>query len=263
MRNAKKKERQPGLIEQKLCLFTWLVKTGEEVAEKNRELFIENIKLQSEIESLRSLNFVDVATGIYNKRYLQARLEEEFARARRYGSPLASIFIDIDDFKSINDTYGHIVGDRILKEVASVLESQCRSEDVLVRFGGEEFVILMPDTGGPEAVGVAERIRKKVEDHIVFCDGDIRISVSVSLGISALNNGDFEYVSDPEDLICMADRAMYMVKQNGKNNTCYLPFRLERGNPVPSPVCRLPVAAAYNAQAVADTGGGVTELQYE
>ena len=268
-----------GLFKQEFCFFNRLVEIGGDVADllrrsastarKNRELFVENLNLRSEIKRLKKVNFIDAATGIYNKRYLQIRLGEEFARARRYGFPLSSIFIDLDDFKSINDAYGHIVGDRLLKEVASVLEGLCRSEDVLVRFGGEEFVILMPDTGGPEAVMLAERIRKKIEGHLFFC-GDIDISLSISLGVSTLNNGDFEYVSDPEELICVADRAMYMVKQNGKNNTCYLPFRFEKGNPVHSPVCRLPVAAGTclrathrQAQTSAGTGRGVVELQYE
>ncbi|MEA3313373.1 MAG: GGDEF domain-containing protein [Caldisericota bacterium] len=224
-----------GLFNQGFCFFNRLLEIGDNVAEKNRQLFIENLNLQSEIERLKKISFIDAATGIYNKRYLQIRLGEEFARARRYGFPLSSIFIDIDDFKSINDAYGHIAGDRLLKEVASVLEGLCRSEDVLVRFGGEEFVVLMSDTGGPEAVALAERIRKKIEGHLFFC-GDIEISVSISLGVSTLNNGDFEYVSDPEELICIADRAMYMVKQNGKNNTCYLPFCFEKVNPVYSPV---------------------------
>jgi len=230
-----------GLFEQGLAFFSRLIKVGENVAEKNRKLFTENRNLRSEIESLKEINFIDAATGIYNKRYLKIRLEEEFARARRYGFSLSSIFIDLDDFKSINDTYGHIIGDKLLKEVASVLEGLCRSEDVLTRFGGEEFVVLMPDTSDSEAVILAERIRKKVAGHIFFY-GNIKISVSASLGVSTLNNGDFEYVSDPEELICMADRAMYMVKQNGKNNTCHLPFRIERGKFVPP---------------------GVTELQYE
>jgi diguanylate cyclase (GGDEF)-like protein len=215
-----------GLFKQEFCFFNWLVKIGEDVAEKNRKLFVENLNLQSEIERLKKINFIDAVTGIYNKRYLQIRLGEEFARARRYAFPLSSIFIDLDDFKSINDTYGHIIGDRLLKEVASVLGGLCRSEDVLVRFGGEEFVVLMSDTGDSEAVILAERIRKKIEEYLFSC-GDIKISVSASLGVSTLNNGDFEYVSDPEELICMADKAMYMVKQNGKNNTCYLPFYLK------------------------------------
>ncbi|MDA3835353.1 MAG: GGDEF domain-containing protein [Spirochaetales bacterium] len=248
------------LFEREACLFEWSFKTDEEISKKKRELSIENLKLRLEIEELKKVSFIDAATEIHNKRYLQIRLGEEFARARRYGSPLSSIFIDMDDFKSVNDIYGHIIGDRLLKEVASVLEDLCRSEDVLVRFGGEEFVILMSDTGNSEAVVLAERIRKKIEEHL-FSYEDINISVSASLGVSTLNNGDFEYVSDPEQLIRMADRAMYMVKQNGKNNTCYLPFRLEKGNPVLSPVCRLPVAAA--TQTDVGTGRGVVCAAHE
>lgn len=210
---------------QEFCSFNQLVKIGENVAEKNRELFTENLSLRSEIERLKKINFIDGMTGIYNKRYLKIRLGEEFAKARRYGSPISSIFIDLDDFKAINDTYGHIIGDKLLKEAASVLEDLCRSEDVLIRFGGDEFVVLMSDTCASEALILAERIRKKVADHI-FSYGDIKISVSASLGASTLNNSDFEHVSDPEKLISMADRAMYRVKQKGKNNTCHLPFSL-------------------------------------
>ncbi len=206
-------------------LFNPLVEISEKRAEKDRELFTENFNLRSEIAHLKKINFIDDMTGIYNKRYLKIRLEEEFAKARRYGSPLSSIFIDLDNFKSINDTYGHIIGDKLLKEVASVLEGLCRAEDVLVRFGGEEFVVLMSDTTASEAVILAERIRKKIAGHIFFY-GDIKISVSASLGTSTLNNGDFEFINDPEELICMADKAMYRVKQNGKNNTCHLPFCL-------------------------------------
>ena len=203
--------------------FNQLGKIGENVAEKNKELITENLNLRSEIERLKKINFIDAMTGIYNKKYLKIRLGEEFAKARRYGSQLSSIFIDLDNFKTINDTYGHIVGDKLLKEVASVLKDLCRSEDVLVRFGGEEFVILMSNTCASETLIFAERIRGKIERHI-FVFGDIKISVSASLGASTLKQDDFQYVSDPEDLICMADKAMYMVKQNGKNNTCHLPF---------------------------------------
>ncbi len=238
MRDAVALKYSAGLFEKEFYLFKSLNEIGENVAEKNRGLLIENLNLQSEIKRLKRVNYIDDTTGIYNKKYLKIRLKKEFARARRHGLPLSAIFIDLDDFKSINDTYGHIMGDWLLKEVASVLEGLCRSEDMLVRFGGEEFVVLMSDTSGPEAVVLAERIRKKVEGHR-FLREDIEISVSVSIGVSALNNGDFEYVNDPEELICMADRAMYAVKQNGKNNTCYSPFRLEKGNPIPSGVAEL------------------------
>ncbi|MBE9547606.1 MAG: GGDEF domain-containing protein, partial [Proteobacteria bacterium] len=135
-----------GLFEQKFYLFEWLVKSNEDIAKTNKELLIENLKLRSEMEELEKINFIDCTTGIHNKRYLQVRLEEEFARARRYGLSLSCIFIDLDNFKSINDTYGHLAGDMLLKELAGILESLCRGEDVLGRFGGEEFVILMSCT---------------------------------------------------------------------------------------------------------------------
>jgi diguanylate cyclase (GGDEF)-like protein len=218
------------LFNQEFCFFNQLGDINEKVAKKNRELFAENHNLRSEIERLKKINFIDAMTGIYNKKYMKIRLGEEFAKARRYGSPLSSIFIDLDDFKAINDTYGHILGDKLLKEVASVLEGLCRSEDVLARFGGEEFVILMSNTSASEAVIFAERIRKKVEGHVFFYKS-IEISVSASLGASTLNSDDLEYVSDPEELISMADRAMYIVKQNGKNNSYHLPFYLPSSNP--------------------------------
>jgi len=103
MRNTVELIRRGGsdeLFEQEFCFSKCLVNTGLDVAEKNKELFIENLKLRSEIEELKKVGFIDSATGIYNKRYLQIRLGEEFARARRYGFPLSSIFIDLDDFKS-------------------------------------------------------------------------------------------------------------------------------------------------------------------
>jgi len=224
-----------GLFGKGVFFFKWLLRIGGYVAKKNGELLLENLNLQSEIEKLKKVNFIDDTTGIHNKRYLQIRLREEFARARRHGFPLSSIFIDLDDFKAVNDTYGHITGDRLLREVASVLEGLCRSEDALIRFGGEEFVILMSDTKGHEAVALAERIRKEVADHR-FSYEDVEISLSISLGVSTFNDDDFKYVINPEELICMADRAMYMAKENGKNNTCYLPSHPENGNPVPSEI---------------------------
>ncbi|MBN2398378.1 MAG: GGDEF domain-containing protein [Deltaproteobacteria bacterium] len=217
-----------GLFGEKTYFSRWLLRNGEDVIEKNRELLLENSNLQSEIERLKKANFIDETTGIHNKRYLQIRLKEEFARARRHGLPLSSVFIDLDDFKAVNDTYGHIVGDRLLKEVASVLEGLCRSEDALVRFGGEEFVVLMSDTDSYEAVILAERIRKEIAGRSFLCE-NIDVSVTVSIGVSTLNSADLEYVSEAEELINVADKAMYAVKRNGKNSIYYLPFRPAQG----------------------------------
>lgn len=228
MNRGVKLEYTAGMVDGDVNLFRWLLDIGKEAAKKNQELLIENLTLQSEIERLKKVSFFDDTTGLQNKRYLQVRLGEEFARARRHGLPLSSVFIDLDDFKSVNDTYGHIVGDRILQEVASILKGLCRGEDALVRFGGEEFIVLMSDTDRYDAVALAERIRKEIADHLFFFE-NTKISLSVSLGVSTLHRDDFDYVSDPGELIDMADRAMYMVKQDGKNNTCYLPFRFTEG----------------------------------
>jgi len=218
--------------------FKWLIKIGQDIAEKNRKLLLENRTLQSEIERLENLNFIDETTGIHNKRYLQVRLKEEFARARRHGLPLSAVFIDLDDFKRINDTHGHIIGDRLLRNVASVLKGLCRDEDALVRFGGEEFVVLMSDTDSHEALILAERIRKEIADRSFFCV-NIDVSVTVSIGVSTLNSVDFKYVSEPEELINMADKAMYAVKRNGKNSIDCLPFCSAMGaTSVPSPGTR-------------------------
>lgn len=216
-------------------LFNWLLTINKHVAGKNRALLIENHRLQSRINQLEEANFIDDATGLHNKRYLQIRLREEFARARRHGLPLSCVFIDLDNFKSVNDRYGHVTGDRLLKEVASLLKNLCRGEDALVRFGGEEFVVLMADTDGDKAVILAERIREKIDNHLFCCDST-DVSLSASVGVSTFAGSDYENVCDPEALIAMADKAMYTVKHNGKNSIFYLPFRFETHSPLPSGV---------------------------
>ncbi len=213
-------------------LFNLLLKFGEDIIKKNKELLAENRSLQFEVEKLKKVNFIDDTTGVHNKRYLQLRLKEEFARAKRHSFPISCVFIDLDDFKSVNDTYGHMVGDRLLKEFALILTKFCRSEDIMVRFGGEEFVVIMSNSDDREAVTLAERIRAEVASHR-FSNENSEISLSVSLGVSTLHSDDFGYIKDPEELVAIADSAMYMVKKSGKNNTCYLPFRTERVSNIP------------------------------
>jgi diguanylate cyclase (GGDEF)-like protein len=209
--------------------FRRIIDIGGDIIGAKIELLLENRYLKSRVRELEKASLVDCTTGIYNKRYLKMRLEEEFARSRRHGLSLSSVFIDIDDFKAINDKYGHVAGDGLLKEIASVIKWLCRSEDSVVRFGGEEFVVLMSATEGDEAVAFAERIRRKISTHIFYC-GSIAVSLSVSIGVSDLGGDGFSYEVNPEDLIYIADRAMYMAKEGGKNKTCYLPFEQKYKN---------------------------------
>jgi two-component system cell cycle response regulator len=214
-------------------LVQWLVESNKQLAQRNRELLVENLNLTSQVESLQKISFIDFATGIHNRGYLQQRLDEEFSRSRRTGSSLSCLFIDLDDFKRVNDTYGHLTGDRLLRDVAMLLKSFCRREDVLVRFGGEEFVLLMSCTGNRKAQLVAERIRTRTEAR-TFDYGDFKISITISIGISTLKKSDFKSVKSPEELIWTADRAMYEVKQHGKNHSCYLPFSSDRHDFAPA-----------------------------
>ena len=212
MINASELEGPAGSFEQRFHDPDLLIKIGEDMKKKGGRP-----KLQSELEKLKKINFIDCTTGIYNKRYLRARFEIEIARAQKYGFPLSLIFIDLDNYKTVDDTCGHAVGNRLLGELAGILRRLCRDEEVLARFGEEEFVILMSCANSSRVVEFAEIIGEKVEGHFLVYN-DIEVPMSVSLGVTTLNNDDFEYVKGAEELIFMADRALSNVKQNGREN---------------------------------------------
>ncbi len=156
-------------FDEKSFLFEWLVENNKTLTRKNKELLVENLKLRSRAEELEKINFVDPTTGLHNRWYLQPRLEEEFSRARRAGSSLSCLFIDLDDFKAVNDQYGHFIGDKVLRDTANLLRGLCRREDVLVRFGADEFVILLGNAGQRAAKTAAERIRGRLQAHRFAC----------------------------------------------------------------------------------------------
>ena len=153
----------------------------------------------------------DELTGLYNYRYLSEHLPREMERNDRHQRSLALIMVDIDDFKRYNDCFGHQAGNMALVEIAEILEDATRSTDMVVRYGGEEFVVVLPSSGKEDARVVAERIRSGVAGHSFA-----RSSLTVSLGIAAYP-GD---ARDPGDLITSADSAMYMAKSRGKNRIC-------------------------------------------
>lgn len=201
-------------FDEKSFLFEWLVENNKTLARKNKELLIESLKLRSRVEELEKINFVDPTTGLHNRWYLQPRLEEEFSRARRAGSSLSCLFIDIDHFKAVNDQYGRFIGDKVLRDTASLLRSLCRREDVLVRFGADEFVILLGSSGQKAAKTAAERIRGRLQTHRFAC-GEQEVTLSVSIGVSTLKKEQITSASNPWELVWTADGAMHLAKQKG------------------------------------------------
>lgn len=201
-------------FDEKSFLFEWLVENNKTLTRKNKELLIESLKLRSRVEELEKINFVDPTTGLHNRWYLQPRLEEEFSRARRAGSSLSCLFIDIDHFKAVNDQYGHFIGDKVLRDTASLLRGLCRREDVLVRFGADEFVILLGSSGQKAAKTAAERIRGRLQTHRFAC-GEQEVTLSVSIGVSTLKKEKITSAKDPWELVWTADGAMHLAKQKG------------------------------------------------
>lgn len=163
-------------------------------------------------DRLERLAAVDPLTEAYNRRFGLARLREEFSRAVRAENPLGILMLDLDHFKAINDTYGHLVGDRVLRAVAGACRRVVREGDVLIRYGGEEFLVLLPGAGAADIKQVGERIRRAVAETSVE-DGDLRVGVTVSLGGTTFR----EAVESADSLIAEADRALYEAKEAGRD----------------------------------------------
>ena len=163
---------------------------------------------------VEALSVTDDLTSLYNSRYLNQVLHRESKRASRSGRPLSLLFVDLDGFKQVNDRFGHLCGSRALVEAAAVIRRCARETDVTARFGGDEFALVLPDTGSEGAVSVADRVRERVAAHafLKVSDGlDIRLTASV--GVATLP----DVAATAEDLIKAADTAMYRVKDHGKN----------------------------------------------
>ena len=169
-----------------------------------------HVTLKLQRDKLNKMAFFDQLTGLYNRHYLIDMATKKVSRALRHHYDLWVFMIDIDHFKSINDTYGHPMGDKILKDVAHVLALENRSEDVVARFGGEEFVVLFDPCSKEDALMKADRILKKIKDLKPH-----NISVTVSIGIAKLTNEDANF----ERLLKRADDALYRAKENGRNRS--------------------------------------------
>ncbi|GAB4531345.1 MAG: hypothetical protein Fur0018_19280 [Anaerolineales bacterium] len=174
-------------------------------------LAIQNARL---FEQIRSLALNDELTDLPNRRYLFTMGKREVQRAQRFGHPLSAVMIDIDHFKRVNDTYGHMIGDEVLRVVAERCRNVIRDVDVIGRYGGEEFGILLPDTPLAQAIRIAERLRNVVADTPLPTSGG-KLSLTVSLGVAELRPD----INDLQDLLDTADQGLYMAKQNGRNRT--------------------------------------------
>lgn len=155
----------------------------------------------------------DPLTRLYNKRYFDERLDAELRFAHRHGAKLALLLIDVDHFKRVNDGHGHLVGDTVLSAVAGALAKAIRNEDVVARFGGEEFVVILRATALDHALVLAERLRKRIEEVAVELDGGPPLSVTASIGVAELAPP----VATAAELVDAADRALYAAKAAGRN----------------------------------------------
>jgi two-component system cell cycle response regulator len=183
-----------------------------------------NEELHAANRRLRALARTDELTHVRNRRGLRSALMREFRRAERYGGALTVMAFDVDRFKAVNDLYGHPIGDRVLYAVAQALKRAVREVDVVGRTGGEEFVVLAPETGTREAMALAERLRREVAQRVVTTPDGEQIQVTVSCGVATQNELQ---AGTPDELLALADAALYRAKAAGRDRS----ERAERPRP--------------------------------
>ncbi len=197
-----------------------MLSSHEELLTKSSE--VENILLEKTkiISELQNQLRLDPLTGLLNREALRKDIKKEISRARRYNYPVSVFMADIDHFKNVNDVYGHLVGDSVIKITAKLIEQGVRESDSVYRYGGEEFLALLPHVDAESAEICAERIRDKIANYL-FVDkkNDISISLTISIGITEFHDED-----DDTSLVARADKALYLAKQSGRNCTRRVDF---------------------------------------
>ncbi len=178
--------------------------------------FLLGIKRAVLYKKVQELAITDSLTQVFSRRYLLERLKEELERSKKYKHAFSFFMIDIDNFKSYNDRYGHLVGDAVLREIAKTIKENIRQVDLVGRYGGEEFSLILPETDREQSLIAAERIRQAVENKLIkVYDEDLRVAISI--GISAFPKDG----KSAQTIIERADQALYRAKQTGKNKVCY------------------------------------------
>jgi len=167
-------------------------------------------------EEIYRMTIVDGLTQIHNKRYLNEALDREVLRARRHQRDLSVLMFDIDFFKRVNDQYGHLAGDYVLRELAKIVQERIRRDEVLARYGGEEFCIVLPETPLPGAAALADDLRERVEKHVFVFQGE-RMPVTISIGCALMSSTD----RTAAELIQRADEKLYEAKRCGRNRVCH------------------------------------------
>ncbi len=188
---------------------------GEVLARINTHIKLRKQKLQLEQQAdlLRVISVTDDLTGLYNRRHMNTVLEREFERCLRYGTDLSCLLMDLDHFKKVNDTFGHGFGDTVLREFSRSLAKFIRATDAAFRYGGEEFLILLPQTDIEGAIQIAENIRKRTEDETIE-DGDISARITLSGGISSFHQ---HHPGTSKEMLAFSDNALYASKKAGRN----------------------------------------------
>lgn len=203
-----------------------LTQANKTYEQLNRELTQARRKAEELAHSLKQANeklqrmaSVDELTGLYNRRYFDDFFAREFSRCRRYQRPMSCVIIDIDHFKRVNDTYGHLQGDSILRELGDRLQRLLRGSDVAVRYGGEEFVVLLPETTLYSARIAAEKIRRAVASTLFHYKPNEGLPITISLGVAAFDGT--HGAESPEELLKRADSHLYVAKETGRNRVCH------------------------------------------
>ena len=190
--------------------------TRDELGQLGRSFNAMAEKLASSQAALEDLSIHDGLTALYNYREFQRRLTEEAERSRRYGRPFSLLMLDIDHFKIVNDTCGHLAGDEALRQFSALIHREVRPVDQVARYGGEEFVIVLPETAGPGALAVAERMRDIIATSMITIAPRQVVNLTVSIGVASYP----EDAESEERLIGAADQALYAAKQAGRNRAC-------------------------------------------